>query len=442
MSHLHVIVVGAGLSGIATAISCTLAGHRVTVLESAKELAETGAGLQITPNSSRLLRGWDLEDSLWRNAAEPTYLSVRRYSDGATLAMGKAFNKNMRDRYGAPFLDLHRVDLQRALYNRAVSLGVIFEFNQKAESIDFDTPEVTTASGAKFRSDLIVAADGLWSRCRDCFVPENGAPLPTGDLAYRVVLSLDQIKDPELREWVSNPSVNFWIGPKAHAVAYSLRGGEMFNIVLLVPDDLPASVSRQSGSVEEMKALFSGWDPVLSKFLDIVQQVDKWKLMHRQELVSWVSDNGDACHPMLPYLAQGANSAIEDGAVLGYLLGKIETKKQIPQALKLYEQLRKARGETIAKETFKQRQAFHMPDGPEQEVRDELFLSQLNSGPTGDPFPSRWTCPQVQPWLYGYDAYAEVEEALKRAPILEVDDEISSQRGHSTKDKVSVKEAV
>lgn len=204
---------------------------------------------------------------MWRNAAEPTYLSVRRYSDGTTLAMDKAFNKNMRDRYGAPFLDLHRVDLQRALYNRAVSLGVKFELNQRAQSIDFDTPEVTTASGAKFRSDLVVAADGLWSRCRDCFVPNNGAPLPTGDLAYRVVLSLDQIKDPELREWVRNPSVNFWVGPKSHAVAYSLRGGEMFNIVLLVPDDLPPGVSRESGSVEEMKALFSGWDPVYVKVL-------------------------------------------------------------------------------------------------------------------------------------------------------------------------------
>lgn len=115
---------------------------------------------------------------------------------------------------------------------------------------------------------------------------------------------------------------------------------------------------------------------------------------------------------MLPYLAQGANSAIEDGAVLGHLLGKIKTKRQLPQALKLYEQLRKARGEDVVRETFKQvsanpydgnyyeflahyksvvqRQSFHMPNGPEQEARDKLFLSQLENGLTGDPFPSRW----------------------------------------------------
>lgn len=222
--------------------------------------------------------------------------------------MEKDFNKNMRAKYGAPFLDLHRVDLQRALYDRAVALGVIFELGQRVQSIDFDLPEVTTISGAKFQSDLVVAADGLWSRCRDCFLTKKDAPLPTGDLAYRVVLSLDEIEDPELREWVRNPSVHFWIGPGAHAVGYSLRGGEMYNIVLLVPDDLPTGVSRQPGSVEEMKALFNGWDPMfvilcsvgfitpllvltnesfsLGRFLDIVKQVDKWKLMHRKWLES------------------------------------------------------------------------------------------------------------------------------------------------------------
>lgn len=187
---------------------------------------------------------------------------MHRYSDGKLLALEKEFNTKIRSKYGAPFLDLHRVDLQRALHERAVSLGVIFHLAEKVSSIDFSIPEVTTESGSKYRSDLIVAADGLWSRCRDCFLTEKDTALPTGDLAYRVVLTLDEVEDEKLREWIKKPSVHFWIGPGAHAVGYSLRAGEMYNIVLLVPDDLPPGVTRQAGSVEEMKALFKDWDPM------------------------------------------------------------------------------------------------------------------------------------------------------------------------------------
>jgi salicylate hydroxylase len=208
------------------------------------------------------MQQWNLPEEFWKSVAEPTFLAVHRYSDGKVLALENDFNKKIREKYGAPFLDIHRVDLQRAMYDRAISLGVKFHLSQKVDSIDFDIPMVTTLSGAEFRSDLIVAADGLWSRCRDCFLTEKDKALPTGDLAYRVVLTLDEIDDPELREWVQKPSVHFWIGPGAHAVGYSLREGNMYNIVLLVPDDLPTGVSRQPGSVEEMKALFHDWDPM------------------------------------------------------------------------------------------------------------------------------------------------------------------------------------
>ncbi|KAK8029218.1 3-hydroxybenzoate 6-hydroxylase [Apiospora marii] len=421
--RLDVIVVGAGLGGLATAISIAQSGSRVTVFDAAKELQEIGAGLQLTPNCTKILQRWGLPDALWAAGAEPTSLTVHRYT-GPVLAQDASFARNMRTRYGAPFLDMHRVDLQRALCERARALGVRFRLGEKVVDLALDQaprrPEVVTAAGARAAADLVVAADGLWSRCRSRFLGRDDPPRPTGDLAYRVVLKLDQIPDPDLRRRVAEPATHFWIGPYAHAVAYSLRGGTMYNIVLLVPDDLPPGVSRQEGSVEEMKALFEGWDPVLSRFLGLVDQVDKWKLMHRKfpEMATWVNDKsnlvfvGDACHPMLPYLAQGANSAIEDGAVLGLLLEHIQSRDQVPQALAMYEKLRKARGESIVRETFKQRDTFHMPDGPEQEARDEVFLSQLGKESKG-PFPSRWTCPLVQPWLYGYDAYEEVEIAVK-----------------------------
>jgi salicylate hydroxylase len=345
-------------------------------------------------------------------------------------------------KYNAPFIDFHRVDLQQALYQRAKELGVVFVMDQRVSKVNLSgsRPVVHTKSGSSFNGDLVVAADGLWSATRESFLGNAQVlPKPTGDLAYRIVLTLDQVADePELQRWIKNPEVHFWIGPGSHVVSYSLRGGTMLNIVLLVPDNLPEGVAKQEGSLEEMRELFKGWDPILNKFLTKVEKVDKWKLMHQAELPGWVNDRstlvliGDSAHPMLPYLAQGmyelqvfgcvrcadhtlgANSSIEDGAVLGELLGAITSKAQLPQALRLYESLRKARGEAIVRETFKQRHDFHLPDGEEQEARDTIFRSQLEKQSVQGAFPSRWTCPEVQPWLYGYDAIKEVHEALKR----------------------------
>lgn len=191
------------------------------------------------------------------------------------------FDASMMARYGAPFADIHRVDLQQALYQRAKDLGVRFELGQRVEGLDLEAGEVR-GPGAVARGDLIVAADGLRSRCRDVFVPGGEGPKPTGDLAYRIVLHVDDIDDAELRRWVRDVSVHFWVGPGAHAVGYSLRGGTVYNIVLLVPDDLPVGVERQPGSVEQMKALFKGWDPILGRFLDQVRGVDQWKLQYRE----------------------------------------------------------------------------------------------------------------------------------------------------------------
>jgi len=162
----------------------------------------------------------------------------------------------------------------------------------------------------------------------------------------------------------------------------------------------------------------------LTRLLDEVERVDKWKLMHRGPLHSWINPQsnlvliGDACHPMLPYLAQGANSSIEDGAVLGLLLSAkhIASKEDLPRALQLFERLRKARSEAIARETFKQRRDFHMKDGEEQVARDKLMEGVLNGVcEVGEGHPSRWSDPRVKGWLWGYDAVKEVEGVLGEA---------------------------
>ena len=357
--HLDVIIVGAGLSGIGAAISYALGGHSVRVLESTSQIAEVGAGLQITPNASKILQHWQLPQSFWDAGAEPTQLIVHRYT-GDVLARQSTFKEKVRANYGAPFIDMHRADLQQALVKRAKDLGVQFFLGEKVEHIDLKSTTVRTEKGNAYTGDLIVAADGLWSKCREIYLGRRDEPLPTGDLAFRIVLNASDLQDEELREWIRNPECHFWAGPGSHVVAYSLKGGEQLNIVLLCPDDLPTGTARQAGSLDEMRKLFVGWDPILTRFLECVKTVDKWKLMHREEMASWISEDsnlvfmGDACHPMLPYLAQGANSSLEDGAVLGLVLGKVSDKTQLPAALKIYEQLRKKRGEAIVRETFKQ----------------------------------------------------------------------------------------
>ncbi|KAF2151534.1 salicylate hydroxylase-like protein [Myriangium duriaei CBS 260.36] len=433
MAHkkcLDVLVIGAGLAGLAAAISCANSGHHVIVVESARELAEVGAGLQLTPNGTRILADWGIGTSELR-AARPTRLSVFRYN-GVKLATEEDFDKNIIKKYGAPFLDAHRVDLQKAMVRKARELGVTICTGHEMTSIEqlpMSRVCVTTKQPAvdqqkTFEADLVVGADGLWSRAREHLIADRGMdekntpkPLPTGDLAYRIVLQADTIKDEKLRQLVTKPECNFWIGPGAHAVAYSLRDGTEMNIVLLVPDRMEAGVRREAGNVEEMRKLFDGWDPILTRFLDCVTKVDKWKLMHLSPLDNWTNKDknviliGDSCHPMLPYLAQGANSSIEDGCVLGSLLANVNENFPVSHALDKFVELRKSRGEAIARETFHQRQAFHMPDGPDQEARDRLFAKCLEDGVTGK-FPSRWTCPEVQPWIYGYNATKTVAEAL------------------------------
>lgn len=285
--------------------------------------------------------------------------------------------------------------------------------------------EVELASGEVVPASVVVLCDGLWSALREQVV---GKPCPakaTGDLAYRLVLEVDE----EVRGLIGGegkqPGVRFWIGGGAHAVGYAVRGGEAYNLVLLCGDDLPeGGGSKAEAGVEEMRERFAGWDPVLHGLLGRVKgrTVHKWRLMWLEALAEWADEKGrvymagDCCHPMLPYLAQGANSSLEDGAVLGCLLGKVlgdEDEEGLGRVGRVYQACRKGRGERIQKEGFRQRDDIHLEDGEAQRIRDEVFARNLGREEVEAGFPSRWTCPEVQGFLWGYDAYADAERGWK-----------------------------
>ncbi|KAL6890788.1 FAD/NAD(P)-binding domain-containing protein [Trichoderma evansii] len=410
--NLKVLVIGGGLCGLGTAISTSLAGHSVTVFEAASQLHEFGAGLQITPNANRLLKRWGLWESLAPVAAAPQQLTIRRF-DGRLLAQRLDYDEETKRKYGVPTWCLHRVDLQQALLKRATELGVKIRFGQRVHDIDFERNKITLESGETAAGDVVIAADGLWSTVRNKFLGIDTPPKPTGDLAYRVTINVDEIDDPELLEVIQRPGNNIWIGPLRHAVGYNVRNGKLFNMVLLVPDDLAEGIRKQPGNVAEMRKLFEDWDPILTRLLARVEKVEKWKLMHHPPLERLATDTGrffiagDAAHPMLPYFAQGANSSFEDAAVLGHLLSKASSIEKLPIIADIYSRIRRERVSSIHSETFVHRDDFHLPDGPKQVQRDELLSNSFTK--------DDWTHPKIQLWLWSYDVYKATEEEYNKA---------------------------
>lgn len=307
-----------------------------------------------------------------------------------------------------------------------------------------DATTVFAADGRTFTADLVVGADGVNSKLREVFLGRDDPPIPTGDLAYRLLLDTDRMRaDPDLRQLIHEPQVNYWVGPGKHAVNYVLRSraastdsymGEpnlLFNMVLLVPDDLPADANTLEGNIEEMRAHFADWDPLISKLLSLCDSVLKWRLMIRPGLEpTWSHPSGtftmlgDAVHATLPYLASGAGMALEDAGVLGLCLSRIKNPKDKKKALQVYEACRRERTEEVVRRGTYNQWIYHLEDGEEQQERDQRFklfeekdrewLSGTNptlasAKETGeDPFP--WRYHGVGRWLLTYDMWKDVEE--------------------------------
>jgi salicylate hydroxylase len=259
-------VVGAGLAGVGATIACLLAGHDVHLLESAKEIGEIGAGIQILPNSSRVLQHWGLEEALMKHATVPRLCNFLGWK--GNLISSLDFKASEARYPGTWYRDFHRADLHRCLVERAVELGAVLSCNTRIINVipseDGTTSTATAADGRQFTGDLVIGCDGVFSKLTESLLQRPEPPLKTGDLAYRLLLDTEEmLKDPELRPFVTDPQVNYWLGPDKHAVNYVLRGGKLFNMVLLVPDDIPEDslATTVEGNVEEMCSLFEGWDP-------------------------------------------------------------------------------------------------------------------------------------------------------------------------------------
>ncbi|KAL2822285.1 hypothetical protein BDW59DRAFT_173932 [Aspergillus cavernicola] len=403
---LEVVVVGAdiGIGGMATALTLGLRGHHITVLESAPKLMEVGAGIQVSPNMLTLFDRWDVSPLIHANNVALEKIHVRRWQDGSLLGTVPV-NKT----YGQQVV-IHRADLHNALIEKALALAnVDLRVDSHVTNVDFDSTSVTLADGNVVQADIVVAADGIKSTIRDHLLGEDSSkPMATGDAAYRIMLPRGVMEsDPKLKKLLEVPEATRWLGPERHLIAYPVRNHELFNVVLLHPDRHGVEESwTTKGSKQGMVDDYAGWDPLVMKLIDLVpdDEVLEWKLCLHPPLKRWIKNSvamiGDACHPMLPYVAQGAAQAVEDAAALGVLLSEITSKEEIPLALQAYEKSRKERAETVQQSGSMNRITLHLPDGPEQEARDKQFQASLKGGSN----PDKWSDRQMQEFLWGWDA--------------------------------------
>jgi salicylate hydroxylase/6-hydroxynicotinate 3-monooxygenase len=340
-------IIGAGIGGLATAALLLRAGHRVQVFEQAARFARVGSGIQMAPNAVKVLRHLGVEDTLCRTAFQAEFAISRTWDSGvetSRLPLGAAVERE----FGAPYLFLHRADLHAAIAgivpSDIVHLGMkLAAIDQGAQGVD-----LRFTDGTSVRADAVIGADGVHSLVRETLLgPEK--PRYTGRVAYRTTFAADRLRG------ITMDSVRTkWWGPDRHMVVYFVtRARDELYFVTSVPEraewTTPESWSAK-GDLDELRAAYAGFHPDVQAILDACPEVFKWALFERDPLPRWSDGRiallGDACHPMTPYMAQGAASALEDAAVLARCLAGVELDG-LHEAYQRYERIRKPRASDI-----------------------------------------------------------------------------------------------
>ena len=390
-----VVIAGAGIGGLAASLSLAARDFRVVVFEAAERLDPIGAGIQLSPNASRILIAMGLEDQLKPHVVCPEDLLVRTARTGQVLArtpLGKAVEQY----YGAPYWVIHRGDLQTALIQAAsVSPNIELRLGTKIDTFTAHDRgimlEVSRGMSVTLDDgDALICADGLWSSLRRQ-LGHHKTPKFANHTAWRALIPADAAPA-EMRA----PAVNLWIGHNAHLVHYPVKGGTMINVVAILRDEWNEPGWSSSGLRRDVLDRFSAhaWHAATRDLLKACEHWQKWALFDYAPVRRWgrgpITLLGDAAHPMLPYLAQGAAMAIEDAAVLGKWLGL--APDDIPGALRRYEQARLNRTAKVQRAARRNGFVYHMG-------RHEALLGALARFTMGgDKLVRRYD------WLYGWQA--------------------------------------
>ena len=389
-NELSIAIIGGGIGGITAALSLLRAGADVHIYERAKALSEVGAGIQVSPNASRILHRLGLADALANMGVKPLAIHQRRWDDGRTL-LRTPLAEAMEAAFGFPHYQMHRADLLNALACAlpAERLHVGHRFTALVDHGDH--VEATFENGTHIDVDVLVGADGIHSAVRHVvFGPEK--PHFTGCVAYRGLVPADRLTHLDLEV-----TLQVWMGPGKHFVHYYVQNRRLVNFVVAIEQDTWTGESWiDRGDVADARAAHEGWHPQVRGILEAVDETFIWALFDRKPMTHWsigrVTLLGDACHAMLPFMAQGAAQAIEDGATLATCLSQTATR-DVPEALRRYEALRLPRASRVQRLSEVNKTRFHLPDGPAQQARD----TEMARGTTDFSL-------KAVGWLYGYDA--------------------------------------
>ena len=393
-------IAGGGIGGLAAALACARAGLEVCLCERSAEVSEVGAGVQLGPNVVQILHDWGLADALQQVSAKPAQLEVRSATTSGSLGrlrLGEVFEQ----RYGAPYLTIHRADLHGVLLQAVqhlpgVSLHLGSAITRFSESGQGVTAEFS--DDLQTRSDLLVGADGGWSTVRKLLL-NDGTPQPTGHLAYRAMVPQD-----DLPKHLQSDQVTAWLGPKLHVVQYPVRGGKWLNVVAIVHGQVLGDMSHwdHSANAQDLQRTLAVACAPLQALVGTIPFWRLWPLSIRapmqgahEQAKGRVALLGDAAHPMVPYLAQGAGMAIEDAAALAWALSAPQTgnalANEVPARLQRYAQARWQRNARVQARAIKNGQIFHAT-GPMRWGRD-VAMALLGENLLD------------MPWLYGGEAH-------------------------------------
>ena len=360
MTRHRILIAGAGIGGL-TAGACLLrAGHDVTIFEQASELSEVGAGLQISANATHVLHNLGLRAPLAQVGVRPGAYVFRLHDTGEEIHRFALSDEHER-LHGAPYYQLHRADVHTLLATKVIELRRdAIRLNCRVTGFEesSDSVMLRLADGTSVQGDLLVGADGLKSViCQQ--IVGNVSATYTGDAAWRITVPVECLP----RNFMDQVMM-VWMGPGRHVVTYYLRAGALLNFVGLVETD---EVSEESWTAkfpwERLKADFQGWHADIQTIIDAVDRDGcyLWSLHYRPAIMNWSTRRatllGDSVHPTLPYLAQGACMAIEDGAVLTRALDHADS---IPDALQLYQRNRIDRTVRIVNQSTANRELFHL----------------------------------------------------------------------------------
>ncbi len=389
------VVVGGGIGGLTVALLLARKGVAVTLLERAREFGEVGAGINVSPNGARVLFALGLEPGLREAAFLPEALEMRTWRRAFPVLRTK-LGRDVEARYGTPHFNLHRADLHGLLVDAVrAEPGIAVRPATGCTGIEQgpDGVQALTDAGVPVAADCLIGADGIKSVVRHALFGDD-APRFTGCVAWRGLIPAEAVDDA-----FGQPVVRNWVGPQAHVLNYYVRRGELLNIVALVEQEAWVEESWTTpGDKADLLERFEGWHPAVRRRFEAIDPATcfVWGLFDRDPMPTWSRERvtllGDACHPMLPFMGQGACQAIEDAAVLADCLALDEPVA----AFQRYESLRTARTARIQLGSRRNKALFHMK-GPRALLRNV----------TGPLLGRAMT--RSQEGLMGYDALSAVQ---------------------------------